>query len=150
MAERALHAFDTSVIIAALLGWHEHHKPALSALQRAFDDARVVVPGPALVESYSVMTRMPAPHRVAASDALELLEGTFQEDALTPALGSAELWRFLRGLPQAHVAGGRTYDAHILACAVKAKASVLWTFNDDDFAALDHGAIELRNPASPK
>lgn len=146
MAERALHAFDTSVIVAAVLGWHEHHAAALRALQHAFDRDRVVVPGPALVESYSVMTRLPAPHRISPADALLLLDETFHADAVTVALTTGELWRFLRSLPGTQVAGGRAYDAHILACADKAEAKVLWTLNEHDFTALDHPTIEIRRP----
>lgn len=147
MTELAIHAFDTSVIIAGVLGWHEHHLPALTALQRGFEHARVVVPGPALVETYSVMTRLPSPHRLSPADALSLLEETFHSAATVPMLSTTELWRFVRALPTAQVAGGRTYDAHILACADKAKADVLWTFNEQDFAALDHPTIEIRRPS---
>jgi predicted nucleic acid-binding protein len=146
MAEPRLHAFDTSVIVAGVLGWHEHHKSALATLQHAFDHGRVVLPGPALVETYSVLTRLPAPHRISPNDALELLDATFHDGATVVALGSTELWRFLRGCPAAQIAGGRTYDAHILACADKGKADVLWTFNEHDFAALEHPTIDIRNP----
>jgi predicted nucleic acid-binding protein len=146
MAELGLHAFDTSVVVASVLGWHEHHKPALATLQHAFDHARVVLPGPALLETYSVLTRLPAAHRLSPVDALELLDETFHEHATVVALGVTELWRFLRACPASQVAGGRAYDAHILACADKAKAEVLWTFNERDFAALEHPTIEIRSP----
>jgi toxin FitB len=146
MAERSLSAFDTSVIVAALLGWHEHHAPALRVLQQAFDRDRVVVPAPALVEAYSVMTRLPAPHRISPVDALDLLDETFHAAAAVAALTASELWRFVRALPGAQVAGGRTYDAHILACADKAQARVLWTLNERDFLALQHPTIEIRRP----
>jgi predicted nucleic acid-binding protein len=147
MAERSLHAFDTSVLVAALLGWHRHHAPALQALQRAFDHDRVVVPGPALIEAYSVMTRLPAPHRISPVDALALLDETFHADAALTALTATELWRFARTLAGRQVAGGRAYDAHILACADKAQAKVLWTLSEQDFLALEHPTIEIRRPA---
>ena len=131
-----------------MLGWHEHHLPALTALQRGFEHARVVVPGPALIETYSVLTRLPSPHRLSPADALSLLEETFHSAATVPVLSTTELWRFVRTLPPAQVAGGRTYDAHILACADKVKADVLWTFNEQDFAALDHPTIEIRRPST--
>ncbi len=146
MAERPLHAFDTSVIVAAVLGWHEQHSAALRSLQRAFDHARVVVPGPALIESYSVMTRLPAPHRLSPADALAVLDETFHAGATLAPLTATELWRLVRTLPPAQVAGGRTYDAQILACADKAHATVLWTLNERDFLALEHPTIEIRRP----
>jgi len=101
MTELAIHAFDTSVIIAGVLGWHEHHLPALTALQRGFEHARVVVPGPALIETYSVLTRLPSPHRLSPADALSLLEETFHSAATVPMLRTTELWRFVRTLPTA-------------------------------------------------
>src|ERR1043166_9312671 len=59
-------ALDTSAIIAALLTWHESHELALEALvgSMAARGSRLVVPGPALVEAYAVMTRLPAPRRL--------------------------------------------------------------------------------------
>ena len=59
-------AVDTSVIIAALLGWHEAHDPALRALITASDTGggTLLIPAPALVEAYAVMTRLPAPHEL--------------------------------------------------------------------------------------
>jgi predicted nucleic acid-binding protein len=147
MADRRPHAFDTSVIVAAMLGWHEHHARALRALQQAFDHDRVLVPGPALIEVFSVMTRLPAPHRISPSDARELLEQTFTAVRVV-VLTAQELWRLLRAMPEQHVAGGRVYDAHILACARKAEASVLWTFNERDFETLVEGdEIAIRTPS---
>ncbi len=143
MAESRI-AIDTSVIVAALLGWHEAHGPALKALQHAFERARLVVPGPALVEAYAVMTRLPSPHRLSPADSLVLLEETFENAALVITLTAAELWRFLRSLPVGTVAGGGSYDAHILACADKANAAVLLTLNERDFLALGHPKMEIR------
>ncbi len=148
MADRHLHAFDTSVIVAAMLGWHEQHASALRTLQQAFDRNRVVVPGPALIEAYSVMTRLPAPHRLSPSDTRELLDETFSAAARVVPLTAQELWRLVRELSEQQVAGGRAYDAHILACARKAEASVLWTFNERDFQALvDDDEIAIRTPS---
>lgn len=147
MADR-LHAFDTSVIVAAMLGWHEQHTAALRTLQQAFDHDRVLVPGPALIEVYAVMTRLPAPHRISPSDARELLDDTFASAAKVVALTAAELWRLVKDLHEHEVAGGRAYDAHILACARKARAAVLWTFNERDFDALvEADDIAIRAPA---
>lgn len=150
MAERARHALDTSFILAALLGWHERHASALRVLQNVFERFQVVVPGPALIEAYSVMTRLPSPHRLGPSDARALLEENFEQQASVVALTSIELWRFVRALPQAEIAGGRSYDAHILACADKAHASVLWTLNERDFLAVGHPDIEIKSPSDER
>ncbi|MEX2240756.1 MAG: PIN domain-containing protein [Burkholderiales bacterium] len=54
-------AADTSVVVAAFASWHEGHAAALRALGRG-----VRVPAHVLLESYSVLTRLPPPHRAAA------------------------------------------------------------------------------------
>jgi len=146
VSERARVAIDTSVVIAGLLSWHEHHLAALHVLEEALGDKSLVLPGPALIEAYSVMTRLPAPHRVRPPEAHALLEGTFEDSALVVTLTANELWRFVRTLSSNQTVGGRSYDAHILACADKANASVLLTFNERDFLALAHPEIEIRVP----
>lgn len=58
-------ALDANVIIAGLLSWHEHHRPAAAAIEAAFESGEpVVVPIPALIEVWSVMTRLPARPRL--------------------------------------------------------------------------------------
>src|SRR6266496_3062792 len=71
-------AVDSSVIVAALLAWHQKHQPAARALERALGSkSGLVIPSHALFESYAVMTRLPAPHRLAPVDAVQLLQNNF-------------------------------------------------------------------------
>ena len=139
-------AADTSVIVASLLTWHEHHAASGRALEAAMDDAPVVIPAPALVEAYAVMTRLPAPHRLSPRDAHALLEQNFAGSARVEGLTGDECWAMLASLAADAIAGGRTYDAQILAAAVKCQATVLLTLNVQDFAALAHEDIEIRSP----
>lgn len=143
-------AVDTSVIIAGLLTWHEAHGRCLAALEVALGSKRgVALPVPALVESYSVMTRLPAPHRLSAADAFTILRDTFQGSARLVSLEGEGLWSALGEWSTTRVAGGRAYDAHILACAKAAGARRLLTLNDADFAALATNAIEIVVPGPP-
>lgn len=140
-------ALDSSVIVAALLDGHEHHASALPLVQEALKAPRnVVVPVPALVESYSVMTRLPPPWRVRADDARHMLSATFQGRAILVALDGAEVWTMLASLGSSGVVGGATYDAHIAACAMKARATHLATFNRRHFERFDLGAMTLLTP----
>jgi predicted nucleic acid-binding protein len=138
-------AIDTSVIVAGLLGWHEDHEPARKALERSLAAERLVLPAPTLIEAYAVMTRLPSPHRLSPADAAALLRDTFAGVA-TVALDGDEVWQLIENLETSQVAGGRSYDGHILACARKAGAHKLLTLNERDFLALaDHG-IEIVRP----
>jgi predicted nucleic acid-binding protein len=108
----------------------------------------LVVPAPALVESYSVMTRLPAPHRLSPPDALELLAGSFESQARVVGLGGRETWRFLHTTAGAGVAGGRAYDALVLSCVQKAGADRLLTLDRRDFTRLDPGSVEIVVPSA--
>lgn len=138
-------ATDTSVLVAGLLGWHESHAPSLVALKTARTARELIVPLPALVESYAVMTRLPPPHRLAPEAALDLLSGSLEGSALVVGLDGPEAWSLLRALADARVTGGGTYDALILACAWKARAARLLTL-DADFERLDTRGIEIVIP----
>ncbi len=142
-------ALDSSVIIAALLSWHEHHEVALPVVQAALDEPDgPIVPLPALIESYSVLTRLPPPSRLAPADAHTLLDRTFRRRARIVALDGGEGWTLVDDLAGDAIAGGTAYDAHIAACARKAGAERLATFNERHFARLDLGGIELVVPTA--
>ncbi len=136
-------AVDTSVIVAALLAWHEFHEPALAALIDAFGET-LVVPAPALTEAYAVMTRLPAPHRLAPGDAGDLLSGSFENRARIVGLTEEETWSFLHANAHQHTTGGAIYDALILACAEKAGARRLLTLDRNDFLRLNEYEAEKK------
>ena len=65
-------AADTSVVIAAFASWHEHHEQARRAL-----DASLKLIEHCALESYSVLTRLPSPHRTSARVARDFLQARF-------------------------------------------------------------------------
>ena len=140
-------ALDTSVIVPALLSWHEHHALALAAVQSALGaPERAVVPLPALVEAFAVMTRLPAPFRISAHVAHRLLNTTFRARARVVALTATDAWTLLDEVAAQQLAGGATYDAHIVACARRAGAASLVTFNRRHFERLPLGDVQLVVP----
>ena len=130
-------ALDSSVMVAAVCSWHEHHPAALAEIEARLDRwERLTVPAPALVETYSVLTRLPSPHRLAPRDAQKLIEANFVEHAQIVALSGSAYSRLLSRSAKQDIAGGRTYDAVIAECARQAKVSVLLTFNGRHFETL--------------
>jgi toxin FitB len=130
-------ALDTSVVIAALLSWHESHEAAAVALEAALaDPAGAVLPLPALLEAYAVMTRLPAPHRLRPSDAADILSSSLSGRVRLATLGEEDGWPLIASLAGKGIAGGRTYDALIAAGARAAAAGRLMTLNARDFAAV--------------
>ena len=100
---------DTSVLIPAFLPWHEHHDVALDAMRKV-----MAVPAHVLVECYSVLTRLPAPHRLSATIAAELVARVPGEPLVLPAEAYAVT---LRRLAEAGIRGGAAYDGLVGATA---------------------------------
>jgi len=139
---------DTSCMIAAVCGWHKHHTEAAAEIERRLEDKeRLATAAHALAEAYSVLTRMPAPHRLAPADALALLEGNFIDGASVLALDSDGYRSLLKRAGREGVSGGRTYDAIIAECAIRAHAATLLTFNALHFQGLDAAHIRVVVPS---
>lgn len=113
-------AVDTSVVVAMLATWHEGHD-AVSAALRDLGD--VQLPAHVALESYSVLTRLPPPHRLAPTPVLAFLNRRFPGTwlALDPE-GHREL---LREAGDLHLSGGAVYDALVGATARRAGARLL-------------------------
>lgn len=124
-------------MVAAVCSWHEHHHRAAAAIEsRLHRRERMVVAAPALIEAYSVLTRLPAPYRISPADALSLMEANFIRPVKIVALPPENYRAILRGAPAAGVSGGRIYDAIIAACARWENARTLLTFNASHFQPL--------------
>ena len=147
MADRSVLALDSSVIIAALQSWHVQHSAARASLDAALDsDDEILVPSRVLVECFSVMTRMPVPHRLAPSDALSVLEGTLEGSVRLVDLSPRRYWRFLRDVAGRAVSGGAVYDAEIVECSRRAGATRILTLNRSDFERLAPEGIRIVTP----
>lgn len=111
-------AVDSSVVIAAFASWHEHHAVAQKAMANA---PRLIAH--AAVESYSVLTRLPPPHRAGASIVHSFLTERFVEPFLTLSdIGYQEL---LATVTSGHIHGGSTYDALIAFTAAEHEATLM-------------------------
>ena len=124
-------------MVAAVCSWHEHHEAAANEIERRLDRReKMIVAAPALVETYAVLTRLPPPHRLSPETAFILLESNFMKSATVVALNAKSYASLLLRAPKNGIAGGRTYDAVIGACAERGKISTVLTFNAGDFTAL--------------
>lgn len=140
---------DTSCIVAAVCGWHEQHAQAAAEIERRLATReRLATAAHALAESYAVLTRFPAPHRLAPTAALALLEANFISRARVVALDAHGYRTLLRRAGREGISGGRTYDAIIAECALKARAAVLLTFNAGHFADLEAAGVRVVVPAA--
>jgi predicted nucleic acid-binding protein len=111
-------AADSSVAVAAFASWHEQHESANRALQAG---ARLVAH--AAVETYSVLTRLPAPHRAPAAIVRDYLSARFPEPYLF--LDAVAYKALLTMLVDLRITGGAAYDALIAVTAAGAGARLL-------------------------
>ncbi len=109
---------DTSVLVAGFATWHDGHESAARAFGRG---VRLVAHS--ALETYSVLTRLPPPHRVAPAVAHAYLADIASADYLTL---EPRPHRELIGYLAAHnVTGGATYDALVGSTAKAAGARLL-------------------------
>jgi predicted nucleic acid-binding protein len=123
-------------MVAAVCAWHEHHDRAAREIEgRLRRGEKMLIAGPALIEGYSVLTRLPPPHRLSPVDAFALLDANFMRAKII-ALDGRSYVALLRRAADDGIAGGQTYDAVIAACVLKVEARALLTFNADHFRFL--------------
>lgn len=105
-------AVDTSVAVAACLADHEAHELAESALA----DSTTTIAHVA-TETYSVLTRLPAPLRVDAASAAAIIERRLPRQHAT--LDADQHAGAPTRLAAAQISGGATYDGLIALTALE-------------------------------
>jgi predicted nucleic acid-binding protein len=111
-------AVDSSVVIAAFATWHEYHAIASKAMA-----GRPRLVAHAAVESYSVLTRLPPPHRAHPSIVHAFLTERFTEPFLT--LSETGYQELLATVAAGQILGGPAYDALIAFTAAEHQATLL-------------------------
>ena len=111
-------AVDTSVVVAGFASWHEAHESASAVLAKA-----PRLPAHVAIESYSVLTRLPPPHRAAVDVVGAFLRARFSDPPLTlPGSKQASLLTHAIG---EGIIGGAIYDLLVGATARHAGATLL-------------------------
>jgi len=137
--------FDTSVLVAAVLEEHEHHERSFAALSTATPSSACCA-AHNLAEAYATLTRYPGKQRLSPDQALLAIE-VFEDRLAVVALETREYLAAIRRFATLGITGGTIYDGLIAACALKAKADVLYTWNVGHFLQLgDEVARKVRTP----
>jgi predicted nucleic acid-binding protein len=101
---------DTSVAVALSVADHDHYEATAAALA----ECPLGLAGHAAFETFSVLTRLPAPARRLPETVARLLATNFPRTRFLSADATAAL---LAELPRLGIAGGAVYDALVGACA---------------------------------
>ena len=110
-------ALDTSVAVPLLVQTHRAH----DAVVRWWGGRDLVLSGPAVAETYSVLTRLPGDLRVAPADAARLLRARFIAHL---QLRPETTTRLPEILSERGIAGGAVYDALVALAAVEHDAEL--------------------------
>jgi predicted nucleic acid-binding protein len=137
---------DTSCLIAAVCEWHAHHAATRREIERRVESGdTAVLAAHSLAEAYSVLTRLPEPHRLRPDDAFALLEANWGQTRLV-ALSGSEYRSTLRRCRAAGIGGGAVYDALIASCARKARVRTLVTWDVSGFERFLEDDPPVRTP----
>jgi predicted nucleic acid-binding protein len=144
-------AFDTSVLVAALVEPHPLHAraiPWLAAVGRG--EAVGECTTHALAETWSVLTRLPIDPAIApplATLAIERMAGLLTVIEVTRDV----YWRAMQRCSTHGLRSGALFDAVHMVSAETSGADALVTFNPGDFTrlALDGGTAVLVPPDPP-
>jgi predicted nucleic acid-binding protein len=136
-------------MVAAVCAWHVRHAVAAAEIERRLDRGeRMAIAAHAIAETYAVLTRLPASHRLAPADAWTLVRTNFVDNAALVTLDGPAHVTVLAQLAGAGIGGGRTYDGLIAACADASHAKALLTFNSRHFDPPPRG-VTLVEPSDP-
>jgi predicted nucleic acid-binding protein len=127
-------AADTSIAIAALLADHPAHEAAADALATCKTTIAHVA-----AETYSVLTRLPAPHRADATTAATALHERLPSTFLT--LDASNHANAPSRLAAVGISGGATYDGLIALTALEHDLELL---SRDRRAARTYRALGTR------
>lgn len=112
---------DTSVVVAALSGWHEHHVVARAALLQAdWLGAHVVA------ETVSVLSRLPHGHAIPLQEAVSAMRRVVERTGRSPQQLRGDRYLLVLGaLGASGLGGGAVYDAVIGATAREHEATLV-------------------------
>jgi predicted nucleic acid-binding protein len=137
---------DTSCLVAAVCGWHRDHDATRREIERRDGSGeKLVLAAHSLAEAFSVLTRLPEPHRLRPDDALALIEANWGETRLI-ALAGSDYRATLRRCRDVGIGGGAVYYALIAACARKARVATLLTWDLEGFERFLEDEPAVRAP----
>jgi predicted nucleic acid-binding protein len=134
--------FDTSVLVATSVEVHEHHERSFAL----FAGADRKTAAHSLAELYATLTRLPGKARLSADQALLFLDSV-EERLEIVSLDVREYRLAIQHAAAAGIVGGTIYDALIGWCALKARATRIYTWDVADFRRLGAEIAEkVRTP----
>jgi predicted nucleic acid-binding protein len=125
---------DSSVLVAAFQADDVRHKSSVAILN-AYSRSKISTAGHSLAETYSTLTAWPGIHRVTPEAASLYLADQRQQMTIVN-LDEEEIWASIEASAKLGLRSGMVYDGLIAACARKAAAKSIYTWNRKHFERL--------------
>lgn len=137
---------DTTVLVAASDTAHQQHARSLALVATA-SRAEAFCAAHSLAELYATLTAIPAPRMRRVDDVLAGVEQAARMFKPVSLTGAEYLW-VLRHVAAAGARSGQVYDALILKCAEKCRATAVYTWNTAHFTRVAWPAVasHIRTP----
>lgn len=126
--------FDTSALVAVLIGQHPEHQAARACFIEHQTNDHICVSIHGLAELFAVLTRIPH-WRVSVEQARQIIQGIRPHVTVVALDENDYMWAIDR-MASVRVSGGAIYDCLHARAALKTEATVLYTFNTKHFARL--------------
>ena len=137
--------FDTSVLFASFLDGHEHYERSFAVLADA-NRKNACCAAHSLAELYATLTRLPGKLGLNVDQALWSLDSVAERLELI-SLEPIEYRHAIREAANNGIVGGTIYDALLGQCALKARATTIYTWNVAHFRRLGVDIAEkVRTP----
>jgi predicted nucleic acid-binding protein len=137
--------FDTSVLVATSVEGHEHHERSFALFIDA-DRKTACCAASSLAELYRTLTRLPGKFRLSADQAMLFLDSV-EERREVISLDPREYRLAIREAATAGIVGETIYGASLGRCALKARATRIYTWAVGDFQRLSTEIAEkVRTP----
>ena len=120
--------------MAAICVDHVHHAPSQAAYLSATKNSSGCA-AHSLAEVYATLTRLPGKQRMTCQQAL-LFVDDIRKRLTIVALDEDEYWLAITESVAEGIIGGTIYDTLIARCALKARATIIYTWNLTHFRRL--------------
>ena len=126
--------FDTNILIAALIGTHSQHDPALPWLQKVYrKEIEGYISVHTIAELYAVISRIPDLQTISPEYIVEQIEEEVLNNFEVISLNKEEYLSIIKHLAQIGLTGGIVYDAVIVFAGIKANVDHILSFNAKHF-----------------
>ena len=139
--------FDTSVLIPAFAESHPNHKECFSLLEKVFDKKmEAVTSSHALLEFYSVFSKLPLKTRISPLEIQEIIEKNIYSNFKIILAEEKDYKEVISQITSLGLSGGIVYDLFHYICARKAKVNTILTYNERDFQKINFEKISVLLP----